>query len=114
MDWFNFIKWNSIIYTVYYGVNLMLDFLRTNGEFKPGPAITEYHIKGDQEIPKKIKSSDYNTNIDEMAKKEKLLESSSPIDGQIGFNAPIERQGIPLNEFIRIASKSGNEIFQSI
>jgi len=115
MDWITFIKWNGIVYTTYYGANLLVDYLRTRGEFSHNSGSIQYNLKDlGIEKPQVVKSSDFSSKSynQNSIKEEKEREEKNTQPNQISFGAPIERQGIPLNEFIRIATQSGNEIFQ--
>jgi len=115
MDWIVFIKWNGIVYGTYYGANLLVDYLRTRGEFSHNSGSIHYNLKDlGIEKPQLVKSSDFipKNERQNAVKREKAIDEREAQPNQISFGAPIERQGIPLNEFIRIATQSGNEIFQ--
>lgn len=115
MDWITFIKWNGIVYGTYYGANLLVDYLRTRGEFSKNSGSIKYNLKDlGIEKPQVVKRSDFLPKSDKQnsINEEKVGEEKNTQSNQISFGAPIERQGIPLNEFIRIAAQSGNEIFQ--
>ena len=115
MDWITFIKWNGIVYATYYGANLLVDFLQTKRELSPKSSFTEYQLK-DLEKPKIIKSADFLKVDKKKAESKPEGKATKPAnqqkDNQITFNTPIERQGIPMNEYIKVACKSGNDIFQ--
>lgn len=108
MDWLTFIKWNGIVYASYYGVNLLVDFIRTSGHSSPNSPITTYdlrHLIDEDDEVKTVRSSDFlfvNKGEDQSAdlanfESQKVNDQS---DNAIGFNAPIERQGIPIDEFL--------------
>jgi len=101
MDWITFIKWNGILYATYYGANLLVDYLRTKGELTSNPSFTQYQLKDlGIEEPKTIKSEDvlYVNKDPEQTKKVKSSTGSRTNDQKntITFEAPIERQGIPV------------------
>ena len=115
MDWITFIKWNGIVYATYYGANLLVDYLRTSGELAPKSDTFEYSLNDlGVEKPQVVKASDFQSNKKKSSssKEKKASDNNREQQMQISFGAPIERQGIPLNEFFKIAAKSGNQIFQ--
>jgi hypothetical protein len=114
MDWITFIKWNGIVYGTYYGANLLVDYMRISKGSTVAPAITEYKIEdANMEKPQTIRSQDYQyVQKDKEPKAEKAGTPKSPEAGNIRFNAPIERQGIPLKEFLRTAHQYATQIYQ--
>jgi Fe-S cluster assembly ATPase SufC len=115
MDWITFIKWNGIVYATYYGANLLVDYLRTRGEISHHSGSIQYNLKDlGIEKPQVVHRSDFSPRNEKQSaiKEEKVRDEKAAQSNQISFGAPIERQGIPLNEFIRIATQSGKEIFQ--
>ena len=115
MDWITFIKWNGIVYASYYGANLLVDFLRIKGELSNNSNTIQYNLKDlGVEQPKVVRPSDFQTNGERPVTRKADTTNTKGEDRQkqISFGAPIERQAIPLNEYIKIAAKSGNQIFQ--
>lgn len=114
MDWITFIKWNGIVYGTYYGANLLVDYMRISKGTTAKPSMTEYKIEDvGMEKPQTIRSEDYLfLQKDKEPKAAKTGTPKSPEAGNISFNAPIERQGIPLNEFLRTAHQYATQIYQ--
>ncbi len=116
MDWITFIKWNGVVYVSYYGANLLVDYLQTKRAFSPKSSIHKYRVSGiDQEELKKVKSSDVlyiDRESEEKYVAHTTTKSKNNPKRNIQFNAPIERQGMPMEEFLKFAGKSGNAIFQ--
>ena len=116
MDWITFIKWNGVAYTSYYGVNLLVDFMLARRKQSPKGSFVTYQLKDlGVEEPQVIKSADFlfvdkeKDKSDQKVKPKKAKKQS--IENVIGFNAPIERQGIPVDEYMRTAVQTGNRIF---
>ena len=116
MDWITFIKWNGITYASYYGVNLLVDFMRIKGQATPKESFVKYQLK-DLEIdePQAIRSSDFlfaNKENDESEKQANPIKfEKKQIENAITFHAPIERQGIPVNDFLKTAHQFSNKIY---
>ena len=116
MDWITFIKWNGITYASYYGVNLLVDFMHIKRQATPKEAFVKYKLDDlGIEEPKTIRSSDF---LFANKEKEESDEQSNPIktekqhkENVIAFNAPIERQGIPVNDFLKTAHQFSNKIY---
>lgn len=108
MDWLTFIKWNGIVYASYYGVNLLVDFMRTSGHPSPNSPLTTYdlrHLVDEDDEVKNVRSSDFLFVNNEDDQSAELTNPQTEIisdqaDNTIGFKAPIERQGIPIEEFL--------------
>jgi hypothetical protein len=115
MDWITFIKWNGIVYASYYGANLLVDYLHTKREFSPKTNYTQYQLKDlGIEEPKVIKSSDFpqaDSKQEDRSNNENA-ESSRENDNQMTFNAPIERQGMPIKEFLKNSHLFSAQIFK--
>ena len=116
MDWITFIKWNGITYASYYGINLLVDFMHIKRQAAPKEAFVKYQLKDlGIEEPKTIQSSDF---LFANKEKEQSNEQANPIkaekkqiENSISFNAPIERQGIPVNDFLKTAHQFSNKIY---
>ena len=119
MDWITFIKWNGIVYATYYGANLLVDFIRIKNQYAPKSSSTAYHLKDfGLEEPKAVRSSDF-LYVDKKKKDTEPEMKISPAkenqkDNEVSFNAPIERQGIPVNEFAKTAHLFSTEIYKPI
>ena len=82
----------------------------------PKEAFVKYQLKDlGIEEPKSIRSS-YFLFVDK--KKEESEKQTNPlkaekkqIENAIAFNAPIERQGIPVNDFLKTAYQFSNKIY---
>ena len=67
------------------------------------------------EEPKTIRSSDFlfankeKEPSDEQVKQ--ITAEKKQLENVIAFNAPIERQGIPINEFLKTAHQFSNKIY---
>jgi hypothetical protein len=117
MDWITFIKWNGIVYATYYGANLLVDFVRFKNQYTPKSSSTAYHLKDlGLEEPTVVKSSDFlfqDKQQNENQEKEEASRLSNPKnENRVIFNAPIERQGIPLKEFMKTSHLFSNKIFK--
>lgn len=115
MDWITFIKWNGIAYATYYGANFLVDYLRTSGKLAKKTDTIEYSLNDlGIEKPQVVRASDFQSNNEKTRspKENKASDNNHDQQMQISFDAPIERQAIPINEYIKIAAKSGNQIFQ--
>jgi hypothetical protein len=108
MDWLTFIKWNGIVYASYYGVNLLVDYMNSRGHSAPNSPLTQYdlrHLVDEDDEVNNVRSSDFlyaNKGEDHSAdlanfESEKVIDQPA---STIGFNSPIERQGIPIDEFL--------------
>ena len=56
---------------------------------------------------------EYNYEVEANSEKETnpAKAKNKPIENAIGFKAPIERQGVPVDEYMKQAVKQGNQIF---
>jgi hypothetical protein len=89
--------------------------MRARGKLAPKSDIVEYSLKDlGVEKPQVVKASDFQPTKKQpsSSKEKKASDNNREQQMQISFGAPIERQAIPLNEYIKIAAKSGNQIFQ--
>lgn len=116
MDWGTFIKWNGIVYTTWYGVNLLVDYLLITKSISPSSSETHYDLKqfGIEE-PMIVLSEDYKyegSNSVQRSSGEFIPNSNEPVgENRIHFNAPIERQGLPVEEFLKTAHQFSSTIF---
>ena len=82
----------------------------------PKEAFVKYQLKDlGIEEPKSIRSSDF---LFANKEKEQSDELANPIktekkhkENTIAFNAPIERQGIPVSDFLKTAHQFSNKIY---
>lgn len=116
MDWITFIKWNGITYASYYGVNLLVDFMHIKRQATPKEAFVKYQLKDlGIEEPRTIRSSDFLFVDKEKEVSEEQANSTKTekeqLENAIAFSAPIESQGIPINEFLKTAHQFSNKIY---
>ena len=90
--------------------------MRIKGQATPKESFVKYQLK-DLEIdePQAIRSSDF---LFANKEKQESDEQTNPIktekkhkENVIAFNAPIERQGIPVGDFLKTAHQFSNKIF---
>lgn len=117
MDWITFIKWNGIVYATYYGANLLVDYMRIRKEHAPQSPVTEYHLQHfGAEPPQTIRSEDFlhvrKEQDDGGATSKPKGNNKGAGKNNITFQAPIERQGIPLSEFLKTAHQYTTKIYQ--
>ena len=82
----------------------------------PKETFVKYQLKDlGIEEPRTIRSSDF---LFANKEKEQSDEQATPVktekkqlENTIAFNAPIERQGIPVNEFLKTAHQFSNKIY---
>lgn len=120
MDWITFIKWNGITYATYYGVNLLIDFMQAKRKATPKEAFVRYQLEDlDNEEPRAIRSSDFLVvNKEKEQAVNQSVEQANPVktenqqvQNSIAFNSPIERQGIPVGDFMKTAHQFSANIY---
>lgn len=107
------IKWNSLVYLLYYGVNLTYDY------FKPKKHDTNEPVKYTykdllEETPEKVESSDLSSGqrvaevgvAEEIKHRTHQLKTSSPVT----LEGQVEDQGIPADEFLQNAKSFSSGI----
>jgi hypothetical protein len=107
------IKWNGLVYILYYGLNFAYDYLRnTNNQ----PQETIHYSYKDllEEAPAKVdlpnQATNQASNTEAIAKDLKAqvnkVEASSPVT----LEGPVEDQGIPFEEIMRNSKSYSSNI----
>ena len=90
--------------------------MRIKGQATPKESFVKYQLKdlGIDE-PKAIRSSDFlfaNKEKEESDEQANPIKAEKkPLENAITFQAPIERQGIPVNDFLKTAHQFSNKIY---
>ena len=94
------IKWNSIIYVLYYSLNLAIDYYRARGN--QNQEVIKYSLQDLlKETPEKVVIPKVETGkidgkeISTIREKEQTMETVT-----VTFKEPVEDQGIPIDEFL--------------
>ena len=107
------IKWNSLVYALYYGVNLAYDYFNTRKQDTNKPV--QYTYKDlMEEAPVKVESTDNPTDqqavytgvAEEIKHQAHQLKTNSPVT----LEGPVEDQGIPSGEFLQNARSFSSNI----
>ena len=107
------IKWNSLVYILYYGANLAYDYFNDRRQDINKPVQYTYKdLLG--ETPVKVESSDnptgqqavYTGVAEEIKHQAHQLKTNSPVT----LEGPVEDQGIPSGEFFQNAKSFSSNI----
>lgn len=96
------IKWNSIIYVLYYSINLAIDYYRARGN--QHQETIKYSIKDLlNESPEKVVIQNVETGKADNKGISTIQPTQTMETKSITFKEPVEDQGIPLDEFLNNA-----------
>ena len=106
------IKWNGLVYALYYGVNLAYDYLRSRN--RQAQESIQYSYKDLlEEAPVRVEVSDppvsqgaIISEIKEETDHVHKVNQSSPVT----LEGPVEDQGIPSDEFLQNARSFSSNI----
>ena len=107
------IKWNGLIYGLYYGINLAFDYFRNRSQH--AQKSIQYTYKDLlEETPVKVESSDPPIGqqatevgvVEEIKHRAHQLKTNSPVT----LEGPVEDQGIPSGEFFQNAKSFSSNI----
>jgi len=103
MEWSTFIKWNVISYTVWYGTNLLIDYLRFRDKNAEKPSNVQTYSLVLEEKPQMVNSVDYKVASEDIVPK--AVQQSQSNEQIIRFEATVEHQGIPFQVFMQNAKQ---------
>ena len=120
MDWTSFYILIVIVYLLWYTVNILRDLLLSGGAASAGDNIVHYDISDlvDAQEPVDVDSDIFmaedplNRAMDPAV--ELQGESGQETEEIIILSEPPERQGVPLEEFLKQASKRAAEVANTI
>ena len=102
------IKWNSIIYVLYYSLNLAIDYYCNRGNKPQG--VINYSLKELlDETPQTIENPEVETPKSAEALATQQITETMDTE-KVTYNAPIEDQGIPFEEFMNNARGESSNI----
>ena len=107
------IKWNSLVYALYYGVNFAYDYLKNRNQ-QPQESIQYTYKDLLEEIPVKVESKSNPTGqqavyigvAEEIKQQVHQLKTDSPV----ALEGSVEDQGIPSDEFLQNARSFSSNI----
>ncbi len=109
MNWTDFFTTIILLYLLWYCFNLIRDFALTRGLGKARSGFQNYNIQNliaEEENVVPVREEDFSTNDprkDQMNPTTNLKDTQPQENQFITFKEPPENQGIPLQEFLKMA-----------
>jgi len=97
------IKWNSLAYILYYGLNFAFDYFRFRTH-QPGESITYSYKDLLKEAPRKVSlPKAHQQSGKSVAREIKEQKTQTATKSPVTLDAPVEDQGMPMEEFMEVS-----------
>jgi hypothetical protein len=107
------IKWNGLIYVLYYALNFAYDYIRTSKSQKEQSVQYSYQNLI-RETPSVVnistKSSEKNPVATAIREKAQTAEIKKEASSPITFEGPVEDQSLPMEEFLKTSKSFSRNI----